>query len=336
MHPACQIVMKVLSLFVNPIKGSLRSGWRVLIFFSVLLLPYLLFSGLSGGGESAPTNEAQFSFDLGMILTYVVLDGWLLLVSWLCLWLLERMGLIRLGFGFYPGWWRDLLLGCAMAAGMMIVIVVIQTLSGGTRLMLNPLLWKTVAGTRAIDWPGVLLLLTKTSWLLLIFIVAGTFEELLCRGYAFQTLLRDVPSVVPIMILSLIFGLMHVGNPNVTVFGIINTILAGVWLSVAYLKTRGLWFPTALHFMWNWTMGAFFGLPVSGLDTGSGASVFIAANESPVWLTGGNYGPEGGATTTLVLIIASVVIWRANWLRNAEAEQIPETPELILAGQEAE
>ncbi|HEY6404418.1 MAG TPA: CPBP family intramembrane glutamic endopeptidase, partial [Blastocatellia bacterium] len=94
-----------------------------------------------------------------------------------------------------------------------------------------------------------------------------------------------------------------------------NTTLAGIWLSVAYLKTRNLWFPTELHFMWNWTMGVFFGIPISGLLTER--PLFIVSNDGPVWLTGGNYGSEGGVAATLVLIIATIVIWRARWLRVA-------------------
>jgi hypothetical protein len=127
-----------------------------------------------------------------------------------------------------------------------------------------------------------------------------------------------VPAIVPILLLSLIFGLLHLGNPNTSMFAIANTVLAGVWLSVAYLKTRNLWFPTALHFTWNWMMGSFFGLPVSGLKTGAGSSFLLATSEAPVWLTGGDYGCEGGAAVTIVVLIGTALLWRAP-LRSAES-----------------
>jgi hypothetical protein len=67
--------------------------------------------------------------------------------------------------------------------------------------------------------------------------------------------------------------------------------------------------------MWNWTMGAFFGIPVSGLQIEN--PLLITSGEGPVWLTGGRYGSEGGAAATIALIIAGIVIWRARWLTAA-------------------
>jgi hypothetical protein len=60
-------------------------------------------------------------------------------------------------------------------------------------------------------------------------------------------------------------------------------------------------------------MGAFFGLPVSGLNIPQ-HPILISTSESPVWLTGGGYGCEGGAAATIVLITATIFIWRAKWL----------------------
>ena len=61
----------------------------------------------------------------------------------------------------------------------------------------------------------------------------------------------------------------------------------------AYLKTRTLWFPFALHFAWNWVQGAFLGITVSGLKQLITAPLFRATDAGPVWLTGGEYGIEG-------------------------------------------
>ena len=41
--------------------------------------------------------------------------------------------------------------------------------------------------------------------------------------------------------------------------------LAGIWLAVAYLRTRSLWLPFGLHWAWNWTQASLLGLPVSGI-----------------------------------------------------------------------
>jgi hypothetical protein len=83
-----------------------------------------------------------------------------------------------------------------------------------------------------------------------------------------------------------------------------------VWLAIAYLKTRNLWFPLGLHWAWNWTMGAVLGLPVSGIEALTPYPLLRATDLGPAWLTGGSYGIEGGAACTVALIISTIFIWR--------------------------
>ena len=68
-----------------------------------------------------------------------------------------------------------------------------------------------------------------------------------------------------ILVFSVLFGLVHLLNPGANHWGLLNTVLIGVVLSVAYLRTRALWLPWGIHFAWNATLGLLFGLPVSGI-----------------------------------------------------------------------
>jgi hypothetical protein len=144
-----------------------------------------------------------------------------------------------------------------------------------------------------------------------VFAIAASFEEVLFRGYPLQTLMRSLPAVAAIIVSAALFSLAHSRNPSQTVLAPINTFLAGAWLGVAYFKTRSLWFPTGLHIGWNWAMGALYGLPVSGLHVPQ-QSILATRSTSPEWLTGGGYGPEGGAAATIVLIVATLIILRWN------------------------
>jgi uncharacterized protein len=288
-----------MSLFINPQTGLLRSGWRVLAFAFIALLPRIAAALVTKPEATATKPEAVFEVRGAMILVYLALIIWVALVSWFCLHFLERMPFAALGYALHRGWWRDVLLGLALSILMIIVAVALQTLSGGTHLQFNPLGWRALFG-------GFVL----ASGLLL---VAATFEEIVFRGYAFQTILRDVPAVVPITLLALLFGLAHWSNPSRTLLSTINTALAGVWLAVAYMKTRSLWFPTALHLGWNWTMGLCFGLPVSGMQLRN--SLLVSANHEPLWLTGGSYGCEGGLSATIVFSLATLLIWQSSWLQ---------------------
>jgi len=295
-------------LIINPRTGLLRAGWRAAIFIALLNSPYLIYVLLSKNVETSPV--AAINVSPGMILTYAVMVAWVAAVSWICLRFLERMKLSALGFALLEGWFGDVLKGCALGGVMIASVVALQIAGGGSRLSFNPILRGERGG---INWAGVPTVAAEMVAALALLILAAAFEELIFRGYAFQTLLRGAPVVVPILLFSIYFGWAHWKNPNRTLFSTVNTALAGVWLSIAYLRTRNLWFPTALHFTWNWTMGVFFGIPISGLQIER--PFLVTSSDGPVWLTGGNYGSEGGAAATVVLIAAIAVIWRARWLR---------------------
>lgn len=299
--------MNTKNFFINPETGLLRSGWRALAFMFVLTLPQWLMSAIFKSSKSE--SGSVFEVSVAMILVYVILNGWVLLVSWASLRFLDRLSFRALGFSLHSNWWREVLFGFAISLTMIAAIVALQSISGGTRVRLNPFWFKA----EGVDLTALATVGKDLLMSLALLILAGAFEELVYRGYAFQTLLRGISPVVPILFLSFFFAAGHWNNPSRTVFSTANTVLAGVWLSVAYLKTRSLWLATALHFGWNWTMGAVFGLPVSGLFIPQ-HPILISTGEAPLWLTGGSYGPEGGASATVVVIVSIIVIWRAKWM----------------------
>ncbi|HKQ78507.1 MAG TPA: CPBP family intramembrane glutamic endopeptidase [Blastocatellia bacterium] len=299
--------MNSTELLLNSRTGLLRSGWRAAIFLALLYSPYLILN-LFVKGEGIGVG-AGVDVSLEMILTYMLTVAWVVTVSWICLRFMEKMKLSALGFALHSGWFSDVLKGCVIGALMIASVVMLQVIGGGSRLSLNPV-W---LGEQGINWTGVRIVAAEAGAALVLFILGGAFEELVFRGYAFQTLLRGAPAFVPILLFSIYFGWAHWDNPDRTLFSTANTALAGIWLSIAYLRTRSLWFPTALHFIWNWVMGAFFGIPVSGLRIPQ-HPILLSSSGEPVWLTGGSYGSEGGVAATAVLIIAIFVIWRARWL----------------------
>ena len=55
-------------------------------------------------------------------------------------------------------------------------------------------------------------------------------------------------------------------NPTATwTSTIFIAVEAGLLLGGAYMLTRSLWVAIGLHAAWNFTQGAVFGVPVSGL-----------------------------------------------------------------------
>jgi membrane protease YdiL (CAAX protease family) len=136
--------------------------------------------------------------------------------------------------------------------------------------------------------------------------VSALVEEVAFRGYPFRRLIEIVGPTWATILMSLLFGALHAFNPDATLISVLITMLAGVLLSIAWLRTHGLWLGWGLHFGWNASMGILFGLPVSGIIDFS--SVVQTRAIGRTWLTGGDYGPEGALFTLLVLVIGIVVV----------------------------
>jgi hypothetical protein len=152
-----------------------------------------------------------------------------------------------------------------------------------------------------------------------LFIVAALAEEALFRGYPLQTMTRAALFLVGTLLTSLAFASIHLGNPNFKQgLPSLNLILAGVWFAVAYFRTRSLWLPWGLHWAWNWALGSLFGLPVSGITEIAPHPLLRGTDLGPVWLTGGEYGIEGGLACSIALIFSTLFIWRTKWVAAEE------------------
>jgi len=135
-------------------------------------------------------------------------------------------------------------------------------------------------------------------------------EELAFRGYPFQKLTEAFGAFWAIILLSALFGAVHLLNPDARgwlSWGFFNTLAIGVIFALARIRTGSLWFSFGLHFGWNLFQGAVFGLPVSGLR--EFATVVNSTVQGSPALTGRAYGPEASATCAVVLVIALPLLW---------------------------
>ena len=107
--------------------------------------------------------------------------------------------------------------------------------------------------------------------------------------------------------MSILFGAVHLNNPNASILGALNTVVAGILLSLAYVKTRSLWLPYAIHVGWNVGLGFVFGFPLSGIDI---ASLWTTGTAGSEIILGGDYGPEGGLLATFILATSALIVYR--------------------------
>ncbi len=262
---------------------------------------FLCFFLLSALGQMAvsvlPRQPLQWA-SLVATLVAALVAGWVMLSR------LDGRPFGALGFALHRGVIGETILGLAFGGALIGVGIVLLLATRSASLVDDG----GTAGEYAIF----------LAWTFLFFAAAAAFEEAIFRGYPYQVLVEWVGPWPATIAASILFAVLHLQNPNITPLAVLNIFLAGVMLSIGYLRTRSLWFATAVHTGWNWTMSSLFDFPVSGL--GFDTPLYTGTPTGEDWWTGGEFGPEAGIVGTLVLLAGTIVL--ARWSRVAPAPRM--------------
>ncbi len=139
-------------------------------------------------------------------------------------------------------------------------------------------------------------------------------EELMLRGYALGAIAREWGDAAAVVITSVLFGLLHLGNPGATAWTVAVVVLAGVFLAVLRLVTGSLAAAWLAHLAVNWVQGGALHAPVSGLAF-LPTPGYRAQVEGPVWLTGGAWGLEASVPVAVSLIVVTFLLFAARPVR---------------------
>lgn len=181
-------------------------------------------------------------------------------------------------------------------------------LLGGFILFGLAVLLCVVCGTLTVKVADPLPSVGMLALFFIAFLIQGMSEELLCRSYLMVSLSRGMPLWACAVTNALLFSLLHAGNPGVTLIAFINIFLFGLFASVLTLRRGNIWMVGALHSMWNFAQGNFFGIPVSGIK--GSPSPLVSVSGTGTWaelINGGAFGLEAGLAVTVVLTAACVV-----------------------------
>lgn len=287
--------MSLLPLFVDT-RYEVRSGWKftaysvmlVLLFMAMALIVPLAAIVVGPSWLLAERDDIRF-LALNAIVLFVPAIGALIVMARL----VDHVPLSAFGVSRHQGWLRDIGVGLLVAAGMIVLTLAGAFLLGGAQLQ-----WNATASAIPIIVATVLVLG-----------VSALNEELVFRGYPFQVLLKGIGPLPAMLLVSFLFALLHLNNDGSTALSLFNTLVAGVFLSRAFMQTRSIWFPYGIHVGWNLGTAVVVGVPVSGIDT---VSVLKTQLQGPEFISGGIYGPENSIVGTLVFITGAVVIryWR--------------------------
>ena len=286
-----------MNIFINA-DHELRAGWK----FAAYLVMFVLIwfgSGIAVTVLYARTNLPDDQLTLLALNEVALVIPAVTAVLFMSRFI-DRRPLKTFGIGFLPNWRLHFGIGLALAAGMLAVLVAGCFAFGYVRIA-----W-TARQVRVLTLSGTLGVL----------LLAAANEELMFRGFTLQVLIDGMGTWPAVLFMSAIFGLVHLNNPNSSLLGTANTVVAGILLSLAYVRTRSLWFPYGIHVGWNVGLGFFLGFPLSGVDIASIWTTGIAGSDT---ILGGGYGPEGGLLATFIFATSALAVQR--WGRDSAANK---------------
>lgn len=225
-----------------------------------------------------------------IIISMLFSNIFMILITMLFCKLLQKRRMETLGFvkkDFLKEYGIGLVVGFAIFSAAVLLCVVTGSLK--------------LTGFSASFTPGIFLLFG------LGFLIQGMAEEVLLRSYLFVSIGRRYPMWVAVILNALFFAALHLANSGISVLAFLNLTLFGVFASVYFIKRGSIWGIGALHSIWNFVQGNFYGIKVSGIETS--CTVFgSVTTEGRGLIHGGAFGMEGGLATTVVLVAGTLFL----------------------------
>lgn len=140
------------------------------------------------------------------------------------------------------------------------------------------------------------------------FVIQGMSEEFVCRGYLMNTIGGKHSMAAAVIISSVAFMALHLGNQGLSIIALVNLVLIAVFFAVYMICFDNIWGVCAIHSIWNFAQGNIYGIKVSGMELNT-VPVFTVtqAGESSL-INGGAFGAEGGFGTTIVILVSLALL----------------------------
>ena len=267
-----------LLLAVVFVQGGQRLAYLALEPISAVLSLILGFLGQGG------FFEIFFNFALPFLLF-----GFVFMILALFLWVrwVEGRPLATLGF-VKKGSLVELVKGLAVGSLLFSLVALLMLLSGAGsfewgQLTLGPFLY---------------ILILFPLWM-----IQGGAEELVTRAWLLPVSVKKTNLLIGLLTSSLLFALLHLGNPDIGILPIVNIALFGLFANLYLLRTDNVWGIIGLHAAWNFSQGNIYGFSVSGTGVDAAVLNFIPKSEWS-WLTGGVFGAEASIFSSFILLLA--------------------------------
>lgn len=272
-----------------PLNSSIRKtkeqrrGWLSLIVPLGLILVVVSQYYLQSLERFIPNSGLSEIFDNASLIVVIIL------VLFYC-YFVEKRRPETLGFvrkNAFKGYLSGVLIGFLFISSIFIINLVTNSID--THLSIS-----------SVHWWYIILSLVG-------FFFQGLMEEVVCRGFIMNSIASKIGVLAGIIINSIIFSLMHGFNDGYSLLAATNLFLAGVFFSVIFYYTDNIFVVGAIHASWNFFVGPFYGVKISGYESYSPIFHTVGKPDHSL-INGGGFGFEGGLPVTIVLTLIIIVV----------------------------
>ncbi len=274
-------------------KLLIKHGWLRVLLFTICFLAVAILANivadsllikLGNDKSAAEVSQSGVDFRLWVQLCLSFFTAWLTVFCFRTF--LDKQTVLSLGLETRG----NLVHG---AAGLVTAIIILGV---GTL---------TLVALRNLQWTDIHFNGFQISTGVVLMLLVSFSEELVFRGYILNNLMASTNKWLALAISALLFAVLHLNNPGITVMAALNIFVAGLLLGINYIYTRNLWFGILFHFMWNFYQGPVLGYKVSGVELGSVLEQQLSGH--PL-ITGGPFGFEGSVLNLVLSIVAILLL----------------------------
>lgn len=195
---------------------------------------------------------------------------------------------LPLNDAFGKRFWQGWLIGLIEVSGLVGLIAALGGYSFGGL---------TARGVELAKWGSL--------WAIF-FVVVGLFEEFLFRGYTQYTLADSIGFWPAAIVLSCLFGGVHLSNPGEGWVGAAGVVTIGLIFALTLRRTGNLWLAVGWHASFDFGETFLFSVPNSGMVFQGHLS--NSSLHGARWLTGGTVGPEGSVFSFLTMGLLALAV----------------------------
>lgn len=267
----------------------------ILVYVAAMLVgEALVIGGLTVMGYDPLHGEMPDDQHLMYLVTYYGYAVFSLIAILYCK-IFEKRSLKSVGFDCKV---YDWLTGGVISILMLAVIIAVCCITGSM----------SFAGSSSGSGLKIMLLTA------LAFVIQGSMEEILIRGFLMNSLRKKVSDKTAIFVSATVFVVMHlIGCPILeqgalgAAVSIANLYLISVVFSMCMLIRKNIRINCGLHSVWNFVLNCVLGLTVSGSESSSEGMLLINIDHADI-INGGAYGVEAGLACTVVTAAVAFIL----------------------------